>query len=231
MKAMSHVLIDTSQRNGWVGLSHESTIVFERSLDPSRGHARDLCGAIAAGTKEARINLTELSGMAINVGPGSFTGIRVALATAKAIAYAVGTKLIAIDTFDLVARDFARVADEFRVVVDFQLNGWLVCDFTRQGDGSHLRGEIRALDSARIKEICSAIPVCGPGVEKLAKQLKEMNALHAGSWVPSRDAFLDIALERTRSGKFADPFTIEPVYATMSSAEQLWQTRPNAPTG
>jgi tRNA threonylcarbamoyladenosine biosynthesis protein TsaB len=226
MNASSQLLIDTSLRNGWVGVSRDAKIVAERLLDPSRGHARDLTSAIAAALHEAQLQLPQMSGIALNVGPGSFTGIRVALATAKAIAYSTGINLIAIDTFDLAAGGFAGADEDFRVVIDFQLNGWLICDFARQPDGAHRRGEIRVLTKEQKAELQSSIPVSGPGIEKLVKQVGDLKRLHSGPWVPSREAFLTIALNRTRANDFADPFTIEPVYATMSSAEQLWQNRP-----
>ncbi len=231
MNAMSLLLIDTSLRQGWVGVSRGESVIATRSLDSRRGHARDLSSSITAVLNDADIKLPALTAIATNVGPGSFTGIRVALATSKAISYAAGTRLIAIDTFDLVARGFAHVAVDFRVVFGFQLNGWLVCDYASQGDGSHRRGAVRVVAGEDSHELRTAGPLCGPGVEKLKLQLNDVKTLHGDPWVPCRDAFLAIASERVRSDNYADPFAIEPVYATMSSAEQLWLNRPAASSG
>jgi tRNA threonylcarbamoyladenosine biosynthesis protein TsaB len=99
----SRLLIETSGRVGQVGLAVDGVIVAERRLDESRRHARDLAAVSAALLAEAGIAPRSVNGVVVSIGPGSFTGLRVGIMSAKAFAYATGCELIAVPTFEAIA--------------------------------------------------------------------------------------------------------------------------------
>src|SRR4051794_4105562 len=96
------LILETSQRVGAVALARGDNIVGERSLDESRRHARDLVPAIQMLLAEQSWRARDLEAVMVTRGPGSYTGLRVGLMSAKTLAYATGCPLLAIDTFAAV---------------------------------------------------------------------------------------------------------------------------------
>ncbi|MDO4557599.1 MAG: tRNA (adenosine(37)-N6)-threonylcarbamoyltransferase complex dimerization subunit type 1 TsaB [Planctomycetia bacterium] len=80
------------------------------SLPAQERSARSLAPAIDTTLRQAGWTAGELDVIGISIGPGSFTGLRVGLATAKMIAWAVNARIVAIDTRDAIAQRFFRIA-------------------------------------------------------------------------------------------------------------------------
>lgn len=99
----TRLIIETSGRVGQVGVAVDGVIVAERRLDESRRHARDLASVCATLLAEAGIAPRRLNGVVVGIGPGSFTGLRVGIMSAKAFAYATECELIAVPTFEAIA--------------------------------------------------------------------------------------------------------------------------------
>ena len=220
------VFFDTSDRRGCVAVARGQSLVSVRESPPGRGHARDLAQLLRGQLIDAGISIGELAAIGVNIGPGSFTGIRVALATAKAIAYVTGSRLIAIDTFELVAQSLGQVATSVRIITEFQLNGWLVADWTPTSSGEFREGQIQVVSAAETARLANdRVPLIGPGLEKLLRLHASAPRLQPEKWESHPENFLNVMLRKFHSEVFADPFRIEPYYATVSSAEQIWDAR------
>lgn len=102
--------LDTALEACSVGLAirqGDDVIHLARSLDLGRGHAERLMGEIDALLSEADVSYQDLARLAVTVGPGSFTGLRVGLATARALALALNIPLIgssSLKALELTAR-------------------------------------------------------------------------------------------------------------------------------
>ena len=81
---------------------HEGVIALFESIK-GRRHAETLVPAIDFVRRQAQIELDEISVVAVDIGPGLFTGLRVGLATAKAVAHALRVPMIGIPSLDLLA--------------------------------------------------------------------------------------------------------------------------------
>src|SRR4051812_49559549 len=98
------LLLETSTgSSGFVALGAGPELLGTRRLDESRRHARDLAPAVSALLKEAGWKPRDISAVIVCRGPGSYTGLRVGLMSAKAFAYATGCALLGLDTFAAVA--------------------------------------------------------------------------------------------------------------------------------
>jgi tRNA threonylcarbamoyladenosine biosynthesis protein TsaB len=95
--------IDTATSYAGVCISRDKTILASRSHHQQKDHAAFLQPAIQEILKEAAISLNEIDAVAVTGGPGSYTGIRVGLASAKGICYALNKPLIIVNTLAVIA--------------------------------------------------------------------------------------------------------------------------------
>ena len=94
---------DTSGPLGSVAVGQEGSIRATVTLAEPREHASGLVPAIARALSEAAVDRQDLAGIVVGEGPGSFTGVRVAAATAKGLAHALGVPLFAVSSLRAAA--------------------------------------------------------------------------------------------------------------------------------
>ena len=92
--------LDTSTSNGSVCVGVGSRIVAERGIRGQGSHSSDLIPTISGVLQEAGVDPSELDGLVVGAGPGSFTGVRVAAATAKGLAHALDIPLWAVSSLE-----------------------------------------------------------------------------------------------------------------------------------
>jgi len=102
--------IDSSTDILAVGLANERGVIAETMVDSAREHASKIVGLVDSLISEAKISREEIEGIAVAIGPGSFTGLRVGLAVAKGMARALGIPIIGVSTFEVLAD---RLRDRF----------------------------------------------------------------------------------------------------------------------
>ena len=95
--------VDTSTPIGSVALIDSDNVVAEHTLDIVRAHSSRLMPAIDSVLKWGDITVNDLDGCAVGIGPGSFTGIRIGVATIKSICYAVDKPIIGVSTLEAIA--------------------------------------------------------------------------------------------------------------------------------
>src|SRR5205085_5507765 len=126
-----------------VGLARDDATVHKAELDTARRHARDITPTIEAMLKAESLGPGDLTGVMVSRGPGSYTGLRVGLITAKALAYATGCELRAVDTFAVTAHQAPAVAPSVWVIAD-ALQGQIYRQrFVRNADGWSAADELR----------------------------------------------------------------------------------------
>lgn len=197
----------------------EDKIVGERTLEESRRHARDLTPAIKAMLDAQGWRARELDGVIVSRGPGSYTGLRVGLMSAKTLAYATGCALIAINTFEAIAAIATPQAANLDVIADAQQDKIYVQRFGAHPEPLAILPLEMWLESA----LAWHVAVTGPGLEVFAKRLPpELRVLPAEMWTPQPASLLKLGLPRYLRGERDDPFAVEPLYLRGSAAEEQW---------
>ncbi|MEO7445142.1 MAG: tRNA (adenosine(37)-N6)-threonylcarbamoyltransferase complex dimerization subunit type 1 TsaB [Ferruginibacter sp.] len=97
------LLIDTSLPSAFIALAAEGEIIHIETNDAPQEHASFVHVAIKKVLHKAGIGIGNIQAVAVNIGPGSYTGLRVGLATAKGICYAANLPLIALNGLELLA--------------------------------------------------------------------------------------------------------------------------------
>jgi len=96
--------LDTATSRGSVALEHGSAVAAQVDLAELHGHARDLLDTIDRLLRSQGLGPRDLLGIGVAAGPGSFTGVRVGMATAKGLCYSLQIGLLAISTLESLAR-------------------------------------------------------------------------------------------------------------------------------
>ena len=97
------LLIYTATAHASVCMSKDGAIIACLETTDQKSHASFIQPAIESLCKQTGISLSTIDAIAISIGPGSYTGLRVGMATAKGIAYALGKPLIGINTLQIIA--------------------------------------------------------------------------------------------------------------------------------
>ena len=100
---MISLALDTATRTGSVALASDNTLVGWLSGDPERTHGERLPGDLLACLVAHAVTLADVDLFAVCTGPGSFTGLRVGLATMQGLALAAGRPLVGIPTLEALA--------------------------------------------------------------------------------------------------------------------------------
>ena len=109
--------IDTATQVASVALYDDSRVWAERTWFTDRNHTVELMPAIAQMCAQQRVSPADLIGVAVTIGPGSFTGMRIGLSVAKGMALSLGIPLVGIPTLDIVAEPFSNQRLPVRAVV------------------------------------------------------------------------------------------------------------------
>jgi tRNA threonylcarbamoyladenosine biosynthesis protein TsaB len=224
------LILETSGRVGMVALAEGADLLQCRPLDEARRHARDLAPAISELLAEQRWEANDLAAVIVSRGPGSYTGLRVGMMSAKTFAYATRCALLGVDTFAAIALQSPPECSDVDVIADAQKDQIYVQPFTRTESGWKATNEIR---------ICSFLDwlgerppdtwVSGPGLVKWRPKLEMVSRCVAEEdQDPQVDSLLELGLARYLANERDDIFALEPLYLRASSAEEQWKGRPKS---
>jgi tRNA threonylcarbamoyladenosine biosynthesis protein TsaB len=219
-------IIETSSMAGQVALAQGETLLGVRRLEEARRHARDLVPALRDLLAEQGWKARDLSGIIVSRGPGSYSGLRVGIMTAKALAYATGCALLGVDTFTAIALQAPLDAGRAIVLADAQQNKAYVQTFVRSESGRPMRPDsalaIRALPEI-LEQVTDRDWLTGPCVRDGEALWTGHNLVDAHDRQPRVESLLQLGLEKFRSGTTDDVLKMEPLYLRPSSAEEKWQ--------
>ena len=242
--------IETSGRTGSVALAEGvdladgdqqvCRIVANLPLPANERAARSLLPAIQALLAEAQLAPSDLGGVAVAVGPGSFTGLRVGVTAAKTFAFAASLPLAAVCTLDLFASQAREAANQSAAIPDKHL--WAIIDAGR-GElyagcydcttcdstvGDSTVGIDLAVDPTQILsdsdwlgQLQPGDRVVGPALAKYAEQLgSEIHQATTELCQATATTVAKLGLQKILAGQTCDPFQLVPQYHRPSAAEE-----------
>ncbi|MDD3051112.1 MAG: tRNA (adenosine(37)-N6)-threonylcarbamoyltransferase complex dimerization subunit type 1 TsaB, partial [Candidatus Cloacimonetes bacterium] len=119
---MNILAIDTSSSCGSIAISNDNNIRYISYLDLQTTHSERLMPQIDYGLKQAEMKINQINLVAYSNGPGSFTGIRIGLATAKGICFALGIPLVSFNTLEILAYSFKGYSRNILAFMDARMN-------------------------------------------------------------------------------------------------------------
>jgi tRNA threonylcarbamoyladenosine biosynthesis protein TsaB len=168
----------------------------------------------------------DIPAVVLSRGPGRYTGLRVGIMSAKTFAYATGARLIAVDTFDVIARQAPRDVTQLAVLADAQQDKIYVQSFAR----AHSEADLQANGALVIRYFADwlaalepSVWVSGPGLEHLAGRLPtQFRTVSNELWLPQLETLLALGSARMEKGQMDDLWVVEPLYLRPSAAEEKW---------
>ena len=116
---MVTLALDTSTPDGSVALRRDGAVVHSHAGDGSRPHGMRLPGEVLAVLDASGLTLRDVTLLAVGLGPGPFTGLRVGLATIEGLAFATGLPVVGVSGLDALAVAAARADASARAIAVF----------------------------------------------------------------------------------------------------------------
>ena len=212
--------IDTSSRYAGVALSDEERVVSCRLWYSRVNHTAELMPAVAQTLDHHGISVNELEAVAVALGPGAFSALRVGLSVAKGLVAANGLPLIGVRTLDLEALPYLETGVAVCAMLDAGRGEVATARFDSRGiaDGE----ETICSPDELLESISEPTQFCGEGVVPWVSLIKERlgpKALVMASPSPGVRlwSLSSIARQRLAAGKTDDPAALEPNYLRMPS--------------
>lgn len=222
--------IDTSTMTGGVALLSKEELIGESLLNIRTTHSERLLPALEELMSHAGVKLKEVGLISVVTGPGSFTGLRIGMATAKGFAFALGTPLMGVTTLEAYGWQFkffpgivVSLVDARRKTAFWQAfaNGRAL---TEPGHGS-LEDILTWCGEKQEEQLLFV----GDGAINYAQEIRD--ALPRAIFPeasqsllrPSATAHLGYA--RYLAGEVHDAFSLNPTYMRQTEAERKWQER------
>ncbi len=214
------LLIETATRVCSVALSVDGKVIAIKESDVKNSHASLVTPFSEQVINEAGLTFDNIDAFVVSKGPGSYTGLRIGVSSAKGFAYATGSKLIAVNTLQSMAAGMAEKIDGnaedmlFCPMIDARRMEVYAAVYNAAGK------EIKPTEAVIVDENSFALLLennrvvfAGDGMEKCKPLLSQnKNALFQDDFSPSAAYMVPIAEKLYKDGNFEDVAYFEPFY-------------------
>lgn len=225
---MNILAIDTSSQNATVALINDERLIGEYTINNKKTHSQIIMPLIADLICKSGVDVGDIDVFATGIGPGSFTGLRIGVATCKALTQANNKKIIGVSSLEILAKSIKFTDKTVCPIID-----------ARRGDvynaiyknGICVKNDRTISIENLICELENEETVfVGDGVNAYKDLIKEKmgnNAFFASeSILMSKAGILgEIALERAQKSEFDDISALNPIYLRTSQAEREYNER------
>jgi tRNA threonylcarbamoyladenosine biosynthesis protein TsaB len=218
--------IDTATRIASIGLTRDGDPLAEESRAAAANHTDTLLPLLSDLLMQAHVALTDIEGIGVSLGPGSFTGLRVALSTVQGFAYALGHKVVGVSTLEALARTVTDWTGTVCPLLDARKGEVYAAFFHRnyQGQVERLTPDQVCSPQAILRDCPLPCIFIGDGVETYGQFIQEQSGPaatllpftthHARGSVVAR-----MAWQRLRRGEYDNLTTLVPRYVRKPEAE------------
>lgn len=212
------LIIDTALEEAIVAISNEGKIIAELSNKEAHSHASFIQVAIEKLLEAQNIVINDIDAIVVTLGPGSYTGLRVGLASAKGIAYAIQKPIIGLSTLSALAHKGVKfastlVTDEFQVfpMIDARRMEIFGSIYTPSMD-LILPEQAIVLDQTQWDNLITKPTICiGNGAAKTKDFTSLFEISYQDGSYTSID-LLEMASEKLKKGQFEDLAYVSPNY-------------------
>ena len=226
--------IDSSTPVAGIAVSDGMQLLGEITLNTKNTHSEKLMPLVKHLLDELALSVNDLDAIAVTQGPGSFTGLRIGMATAKGLAQGAGKKLIAVPTLDCLAQNLLHYPGIICPIMNAQKKQVYTAIYRSGRDKLERLSDYQAIAveqlAAQLKELKEDIWFVGDGVAAFADVFQELlgdacRFADGHNILPRAGALAMLAAERASEERFDDLYQAELIYIRKSEAEVQWEAR------
>jgi tRNA threonylcarbamoyladenosine biosynthesis protein TsaB len=231
--------VETSGRLGSVAVALGEHVLGETHFSGQMKHSSELLPAVSGLLTRSNRKPNSIGHVYISVGPGSFTGLRIAVALAKAMHFANGAKIVPVDTLDVIAAnatDFVKgenaTIDEFATILDAKRGQFYVAVYQNiQSQWTKVQPDCLLTAPQFLDHFAgNAEPIwlLGEGLvyHRDAFKAENVHFIDEDYWNPRAAKVHSLGWQLALKGEFADPLTLQPNYLLRPEAEEKLRSRP-----
>lgn len=222
---MNAILIETSAATCSAALVSNDKIIESFRSDNAMQHAVHLPQYIEKAMRIANEKGITIDVVAVSGGPGSYTGLRIGVSTAKGLCYALGAKLVAVNTLHLIALEFIashkEVAADAMVLPMIDARRMEVFTQSFSANATPLgEAEAKIIDEGSFAGIGKTMYLCGSGAAKCSVVKNPHVKICPDVMPAANEEMVRLAVEAYEKGRFEDvayyePFYLKEFYTTM----------------
>lgn len=225
--------IDSSTPVAGIAVADGNQLLGEIMLNTKNTHSEKLMPLVQQLLQELQLTVQDLDAIAVTQGPGSFTGLRIGMATAKGLVQGAGKQLIAVPTLDCLAQNLLHYPGIICPIMNAQKKQVYTALY-RGADKLERLSDYQAIEAEKLaqqlQELNEDVWFVGDGVAAFADVFTEALGARChfadGNLVlPRAGALAMLAAQKAEQGLFDDLFQTELIYIRKSEAEVQWEAR------
>lgn len=221
------IAVETSGPIGRIALAAGGRVLLERDIASGMRHGQELLPVIDEAVRSLGWSGEELGLVALSAGPGSFTGLRLAVMFARTLCWRTGARALTVPTLRVVAENAPADREAVAVVADAQRGGVYWASYARQADGSIMQTSTEAVSSP--EEVAANLPegvfVLGSGLERYGELFGDRPRAEAELWHPRASVVAELAWAMHLRGEHTPADRLEPLYVRRPAPEEVWERR------
>ena len=209
------IAIDTSTRRFCLGVKN-SNDYFDMSVNKSTDHAKEIFKRIDDVLKLANTSIEELDFLAVGIGPGRFSGLRVSISAIKSISYVLSIPIVAISSLEIIAREIMEKNDKENVILieDAGRGNLYIGSYALKNHEFIKLSDDRVANINEIEISEADALIAGSGIIRYPDLKIDSNSLlnqNGEEYLNSR-TMIDHALEQFNKGNTIDCMNLKPNY-------------------
>ena len=225
--------IEASSLVSSVALMDEHNLIGELTIQAGLTHSEQLVPHIDMLLRASQVERNELKGIVVSIGPGSFTGLRIGMGTAKAMAYALQIPLYGVMTMDSLAHNVSYTDHTICTVIGAQKKHVYAGIYQYEDHELVCKEEPFVIPASdlldRFRANDDKVLFLGDGIKRIEKLLEEkdtnLTILDISQRIPKASSLLLAGRKLIDTNEVSDPMDMVPYYIRRSEAEVLWEER------
>ena len=222
--------IESATESAGVALASSDGVLATVEIARGRRHAESIVPCVQFVCERADVELSEVGAIAIDVGPGLFTGMRVGIATAKSLAMALGVPMVPLTSLEVLATGESTTEDIIVPVVDARKSEVFWAMYRRTDHGIELLRQpiVGSIDDlvADLMERDQPTVCAGDGAHRYQVEITDrFGCIISGAAHPSASVLAAEGVRRAIRDETVEEHLVEPVYLREPDAQINWSTR------
>ena len=209
---MNLLSLDTSTDHLALAVTEDGKTIGRFNKNVGRNHSTLLIPMIGRLLKNRRLKLKEIDAFCIGIGPGSFTGLRIGVATVKGLAFSLNKPIVTVPTLDAIADNMKKFKGVICAVLDARKNKVYASFYKSDGKNIKKISKYLLLSVNELMEKAAKyekIVFLGDAVEKNLLNIPNEKQF---KWHPKAETLGRIGTEYYKKKKFTKPEDLKPLY-------------------